>query len=801
MAIEDTILIKIGKSYREGMSAEELYNATSVSWKISGNKLQSGDYKYYCAIYNNKIIEVYELMGYEKDGRPELEGRFILKGKIADMQIRNALLGHDVSDLHKGLGNPIKYANMEILLKKVDKDYIKKEGSVKGSLEGSRIKHLLINLAKQVKVIKTLRTQKSNWITKIDEKGIFVETESSREKHQKGEKEFPWDYLSFEYIMEGWREFLEVRTATATDFRSVQGRSSFLMAFFSQLPFVEVTTKNNKVAITLKEFTTDQLPEGNFELTLTFLEEIIEGNIDPRKINSLYKEESIKRLKSRARQGLKLLGFLTDNYDINKSLINEYQAEVNRKNLLRNQLSKLDYINIIRSLLPLIGNLQKQDKLICLKEIGMLIVRNSLKENLMKETVAEYRSRNILSWLQELEIVDGEWNLINKEIKNEYIINSGVSIAQEEVSKLLSTNEVVTHIDNYIKSKGFYYEKEDVINLFISLKTKPFVILSGISGTGKTKIVQWFSESIGANESNGQFKLIPVRPDWSDGSDLLGYRDIKGDFVEGPLTKIIKRAADNPSLPYFVLLDEMNLARVEYYFSDILSVMESRRWENGEIVTSILLSDEIAEKNISLPTNLYLIGTVNMDETTHPFSKKVLDRANTIEFNEVNLGYLDFLHDLPEVLPINIDNQTLKGSYLHLKDVYVEDPNLVEKTTTELVKINELLKPIGAQVGYRVRDEICFYIAYNEAADLYSFDQALDRCILQKILPRVAGSDNRVEEVLNSLYTYCTNRSFNEDGLLNFNELKNVKYPKSAKKVIEMRRRLEDGFTSFWIGS
>nr|WP_245864259.1 AAA family ATPase [Fredinandcohnia onubensis] len=573
------------------------------------------------------------------------------------------------------------------------------------------------------------------------------------------------------------------------------------MAFFSQLPFVEVTTKNNKVAITLKEFTTDQLPEGNFELTLTFLEEIIEGNIDPRKINSLYKEESIKRLKSRARQGLKLLGFLTDNYDINKSLINEYQAEVNRKNLLRNQLSKLDYINIIRSLLPLIGNLQKQDKLICLKEIGMLIVRNSLKENLMKETVAEYRSRNILSWLQELEIVDGEWNLINKEIKNEYIINSGVSIAQEEVSKLLSTNEVVTHIDNYIKSKGFYYEKEDVINLFISLKTKPFVILSGISGTGKTKIVQWFSESIGANESNGQFKLIPVRPDWSDGSDLLGYRDIKGDFVEGPLTKIIKRAADNPSLPYFVLLDEMNLARVEYYFSDILSVMESRRWENGEIVTSILLSDEIAEKNISLPTNLYLIGTVNMDETTHPFSKKVLDRANTIEFNEVNLGYLDFLHDLPEVLPINIDNQTLKGSYLHLKDVYVEDPNLVEKTTTELVKINELLKPIGAQVGYRVRDEICFYIAYNEAADLYSFDQALDRCILQKILPRVAGSDNRVEEVLNSLYTYCTNRSFNEDGLLNFNELKNVKYPKSAKKVIEMRRRLEDGFTSFWIGS
>ena len=101
----------------------------------------------------------------------------------------------------------------------------------------------------------------------------------------------------------------------------------------------------------------------------------------------------------------------------------------------------------------------------------------------------------------------------------------------------------------------------------------------------------------------------------------------------------------NPEDPYFVLLDEMNLARVEHYFSDILSVMESRKWQDGKMVTSTLLRDESENKEIKLPTNLYIIGTVNMDETTYPFSKKVLDRANTIEFNRVELSNLAFLKE------------------------------------------------------------------------------------------------------------------------------------------------------------
>lgn len=382
-----------------------------------------------------------------------------------------------------------------------------------------------------------------------------------------------------------------------------------------------------------------------------------------------------------------------------------------------------------------------------------------------------------------------------------YIEYKQNNVRPDENGIILTSEQITHHIHSYISSKGFYYTKEEVINLFLSLKTKPFVILSGISGTGKTKIVQWLAESVGATEKNGRFTLIPVRPDWNDGSDLLGYEDIKGEFRPGPLTKVVLEAEQNPEYPYFVLLDEMNLARVEYYFSDVLSVMESRRWENGKIVSSNLLSKEVARREVTFPSNVYIIGTVNMDETTHPFSKKVLDRANTIEFNRVDLSHLEFLKGLEEVHPITLKDQAFSAKYLHLKDVYQEYPHIVEQATNELVQVNQYLQPLGAHVGYRVRDEICFYLAYAEEGNLMTYKNAFDHCLLQKILPRISGSDSRVQRALEQLYMFCTGVELHE----NYEDLANfsyAKYPKSADKILEMLRRLtDDGFTSFWISS
>jgi 5-methylcytosine-specific restriction protein B len=440
----------------------------------------------------------------------------------------------------------------------------------------------------------------------------------------------------------------------------------------------------------------------------------------------------------------------------------------------------------IRQIIPLNENVKKDDEL----NLG-----ESKKAKEYKPSVAAYISYSFERMPSDEQLQRDLQQMI------QYYENYVEIKTNMKKFKHLSYQSIVQHIYSYISSKGFYYTKEEVINLFLSLKTKPFVILSGISGTGKTKIVQWLAESVGATEKNGRFTLIPVRPDWNDGSDLLGYVDIKGEFKPGPLTKVILEAEQHEEDPYFVLLDEMNLARVEHYFSDVLSVMESRRWENGKIVSSNLLAKEIAGQDISLPPNVYIIGTVNMDETTHPFSKKVLDRANTIEFNRVQLSHLDFLKELKKVEPISLKQEAFAAVYLHLKDVYHQYPHIVEKATTELVQINEYLQPLGAHVGYRVRDEICFYLAYNEEGQLMTFENAFDHCLLQKILPRISGSDARVQHALEQLFTFCTNIELNGeyDGLLDFTY---AKYPKSANKVLDMLRRLrDDGFTSFWIGS
>ncbi|MEK3796966.1 HI_0552 family protein [Peribacillus sp. FSL H8-0477] len=472
----------------------------------------------------------------------------------------------------------------------------------------------------------------------------------------------------------------------------------------------------------------------------------------------------------------------------NKEEDEDFQHYVTLEEFINNNVVRSDLMNVL-----------KTDNKNWIR-VGRVIPKNSVVNN-------ENTTMEIGQTIKELEwIYKRASGLVNPDkvanssiTEKEIISNGPFSEIKESLSEYVSPKSLNEHIHHYIASKGFYYSKEEVTNLFLSIKTKPFVILSGISGTGKTKIVQLFAESVGATEENGQFTLIPIRPDWNDGSDLLGYVDIKGEFKAGLLTKVIEKAEQNPDKPYFLLLDEMNLARVEHYFSDVLSVMESRRWLDKKMVTSILLSKEVANRDIRLPVNLYIIGTVNMDETTHPFSKKVLDRANTIEFNRVELSNLSFLEDLEEVEPKVVHDNTFRAKYLHLKDLYHQNQKLVQNVTAQLERINKYLELTNAHIGYRVRDEICFYLAYNEESQLLDADLAFDHCILQKILPRISGSDLRVEQLLAGLYRLFTNRDYAED--LEHNDfIGAVRYPKSTIKVVEMLRRLrDDGFTSFWI--
>ena len=370
----------------------------------------------------------------------------------------------------------------------------------------------------------------------------------------------------------------------------------------------------------------------------------------------------------------------------------------------------------------------------------------------------------------------------------------------------MSIKEKVAAIKRYIADKGFNYEGDLIENFYLSLKSKPFVILAGTSGTGKTRLVKLFAEAIGA-----KMKLVPVRPDWSDSSDLFGHTDLSSKFHAGAIIDFVKQAERDKNTSHFLCLDEMNLARVEYYLSDFLSIIETRdRKPNGQIETDPLIDesyfqDAEAKKEygkVYIPENLYIIGTVNMDETTFPFSKKVLDRANTIEFSFVNL--MTKVITGGQAVAQKLDNTFLKTDYLYLRDCVDED--LIDTVCFNLEELNQILVKANLHVGYRVRDEIAFYMMNNRKAELLEFDAAFDHEIMQKILPRVQGSSFVIKTVLSELFIKCAGDYSGFAGTAAYEQMdsyldsKNAKYPNSAKKIAFMMRRYEeDGFTSYWL--
>jgi MoxR-like ATPase len=373
----------------------------------------------------------------------------------------------------------------------------------------------------------------------------------------------------------------------------------------------------------------------------------------------------------------------------------------------------------------------------------------------------------------------------------------------------ISTKDAVNHIKSYIASQGFTYNDGLIENFYLSLKSKPFVILAGTSGTGKTRLVKLFAEAI-----NAEYKMVPVRPDWSDSSDLFGHVNLSEKYVPGAILEFIAEANSNPGKPYILCLDEMNLARVEYYLSDFLSVIETRDFKDGRIISDPLVSLEkygvdtaAAEKygELRFPQNLYLVGTVNMDETTFPFSKKVLDRANTIEFNYVDLT--SEIHEEGEVDTLRLPNTFLEAKFLLFAQCK-EDKSYVDSISEKLQKLNEILQKANAHVGYRVRDEIVFYMLNNKESGLLSEDEAFDNEIMQKILPRIQGSSSAIKEMLCALFKefagdfdgFQTNSNDTAENMEKKLAKDGARYPKSANKVMFMVRRFEeDGFTSYWL--
>lgn len=402
--------------------------------------------------------------------------------------------------------------------------------------------------------------------------------------------------------------------------------------------------------------------------------------------------------------------------------------------------------------------------------------------------------------------IDIFYNQLLKNYKTEdYNYLSDYNTSQE-YNINLNSHKMINHISKYIESKGFIFDDEDIANLYLSIKTKPFVLMAGISGTGKSKLIQLFANAIGANSENGRFRLISVKPDWNDGTELFGYIDINGNYVPGLLTEIAYEAnqIENKNNPYIICLDEMNLARVEYYLSDYLSLIETRFNDDGDIKTERIFPKGYFKKkneyqDVYLSDNIIIVGTVNMDDTTFSFSEKVLDRANTIEFSKVNLELLEF--NYRDIEPKYLDDSNFKTSYLTIKDAVEADSSFVNNINNKIIDIYNIMKKYNRHFGYRIRDEIIFYMLENKNCNnLIDENRAFDYQLLQKILPRINGSDYEIKLLLIDLFNYLNpfNQIYDTLGYLDNLDISNSSYKLTSNKIIEMLRSYENGYVSFW---
>lgn len=396
------------------------------------------------------------------------------------------------------------------------------------------------------------------------------------------------------------------------------------------------------------------------------------------------------------------------------------------------------------------------------------------------------------------------------------------------------------NIDEYYSSTKqskeygkFCSEISQVYRPYITaIKSKPFLLLAGISGTGKSRIVRelaracWDIDSPEYKKHKPKnFEMVQVKPNWHDSSELIGYVSrINGErYIVGPFLRFMVKAIHDPKHPYFLCLDEMNLAPVEQYFAEFLSVIESRQVdEDGVVVTDPivdyeqteayknlidqLFADNDEERNLylkeeggrrlTIPQNLIIVGTVNMDETTFSFSRKVLDRAMTIEMNEVDLyGGLTSRHE--QIGKLNFKD--LVGDKVEGVDVYQENQVVCNQAIQYLQEINAVLEGTPFKIAYRTRNEFLLYVVNNlpyrknsqglEMSQSEVVARALDEITSMKILSRIEGDEEKVKAELLASLKEVVSKMLPEnmrDGSV------------SLAKLDEMEKKLSSGYTSFW---
>ena len=310
-----------------------------------------------------------------------------------------------------------------------------------------------------------------------------------------------------------------------------------------------------------------------------------------------------------------------------------------------------------------------------------------------------------------------------------------------------------------------------------------------------------------------QYVILPVGSDWTNREPLLGFpNSLEPGKYFRPDNKVIDLIIEagkeeNSDKPFFLILDEMNLSHVERYFADFLSVMESG--EKISLHPDVDWNDDIPAELV-LPPNLFIIGTVNIDETTYMFSPKVLDRAHVIEFRVSNEEMESFLKEplKPELELLRGLGKNMAADFILKSQTEISDFDDFSSIESILLDFFKELKKIGAEFGYRTASEIYHFGGMlkkltNENGNEWPINDIVDAAVIQKLLPKVHGSRSKLEPVLKTLAELCLSNKDDFDAIVksdvvDYKDRTKIKYPLSLEKIIRMRTRvIQDGFTSF----
>lgn len=517
-----------------------------------------------------------------------------------------------------------------------------------------------------------------------------------------------------------------------------------------------------------------------------------------------------------------------------------------------------------------------------IEELGRLLadmVRQDDKIGIVATCAAfglKYGKAIIANGYKAKELIDAANNNgVNIDHAQDSIINTGKSLYEAISRKAFGIN-----FSKKAVHKNIMNTVHNVfLNYLTALRTKPFMLLAGISGTGKSRIVRKLAQATvteelqkaegykGTNFANDRwtlhspanFELIQVKPNWHNSMDVIGYLSNipSPHYVFTPFIEFIVKAWQHPEVPFFLCLDEMNLAPVEEYFAEFLSAIESSSFEGEEYLTDPIIKpfnsfgEDVAKtmvnklfpnftagdtesaitkvikhfrtRGLTLPRNLIVIGTVNMDETTFSFSRKVLDRAMSVEMNEVN--YDSFLTDttdddlkaIVEAFEQNDDadlNALLVDRHIEAREIIDDLGDDARFTIDYLKRINALLEGTPFKLGYRAANEALIYLQASQEFGQTDRIAALDNFTLMKILSRIEGDETKLkitdseadkERIAKAEVNVDEAKQYGDLNILTAlrqiitNQLGEQDKLHSVKKIDSMLSQLKrDHFVSFW---